>query len=180
MIKHKHMPVHARVSVCVCWWTQPVTSAFSILLRSEKWQQDFRTLQPVRPSSYRNWLLTDTLQAGLQPKEPPGPLACCPWAAAVATAMRLERMCPVVMVEEFFLFQRCGRVLWCCSMASGVGHDQKHPRFFSLDALWHTHTHTDTLAACCSFWQFSFLYDFLFLVFKISLIMSWVKWEVQH
>lgn len=78
------------VCACVYWWMQPVTSVFSC---SEKWQQDFRRLQPAHPSSCRNWLLTGTLQGGLQLKDPTGPVPCCPRAAVVATVTRSLKEC---------------------------------------------------------------------------------------
>lgn len=93
--------------------------------------------QPVHPSSYRNWLLTDTLQAGLQLKDPTGSLACCPRATVVATVMHLERMCPVVVVKEFLLFHRYGRVLSVMLLdGRGFSHDQKQ-------SPPHTDTYTD-------------------------------------
>lgn len=51
--------------------------------------------------------------------------------------MHLERMCPVVMVKEFLLLQRYGRVLSVMLLdGRGFSHDQKQPPP-------HTDTYTD-------------------------------------
>lgn len=61
--------VYACMNLCVCVLVDAASDiclAYSFLLR------EVTAGQPVHPSSYRNWLLTDTLQADLQLKDPTG------------------------------------------------------------------------------------------------------------